>query len=214
MKEQWKPWIVNREAFLRECFSCHAGKEQMARIIESSPLDAGMDHRYITEMANEMIHFHMLRAGVSSVSASLANGILRFLTIPIEYVSFVYEAMLLTQKLLYLYTNMKQDALLKHHQLQGYLAIFFGASITLKGSSVVISETTRAVLRYFISKRLAPCIALTTAAVNASLCSVEMYQMAKEFIRNIEKRRMEHQQYLTIGYEERCNIDTPLFTVE
>lgn len=117
--------IVDREAFLWECFAQQVPDPIREQLRTCAPAAAGIDEQRIEQVSRALIHAHAARASAASLSASLAQGILRLFTIPVEYAAFVYEALRLTQKLLYLHTGMRQEQLLSHHQLSGYLYIFF-----------------------------------------------------------------------------------------
>ncbi len=211
-KQQW--WIVHREAFLMECFSSYADGLMLQKMMKTSPLDAGIDPAYIHRISQEIIHMHALKAGTVSMSASLAVGFLRLATLPAEYGSYVYESLLLVQKLLYLHTNMKQKQLLHHHQLQGYLAVFFGAASALKASGAAAGQLSNAILRRLIKQRLSKAIPLIGASVNTAVCIASITQLANEFEEELSKRQIQHQTYLTIACDEPAVIETPLFTVE
>ena len=206
-------WIVQREAFLIECFASYVDRQMLQRIVKSSPLDAGIDPSLIHQVTQEVIRTHAVKAAGTSMCASLAPGVLRLSTAWIEYASFVYETLLLTQKLLYLYTNMKQKQLLYHHQLQGYLAIFFGASTALKTTGIALGELSEVAVRHWIKGRFATLIPLVGAGVNTALTSVSIYQLANEFVMQLRQRYLQHQTYLTISCQQGEAIHTPLFAV-
>ena len=96
--------IVDREAFLWECFAQQVPDPIRERLRTCAPAAAGIDEQRIEQVSRALIHAHAARASAASLSASLAQGILRLFTIPVEYAAFVYEALRLTQKLLYLHT--------------------------------------------------------------------------------------------------------------
>ncbi len=206
-------WIVQREAFLIECFASYTDRQMLQRMIKSSPLDAGMDPSLIHQVSQEVIRIHAIKAAGASMCASLAPGVLRLPTAWIEYASFVYETLLLTQKLLYLYTGMKQNQLLHHHQLQGYLAIFFGATTALKATGIALGELSEATVRHWIKGRLASLIPLVGAGVNTALTSAAIDQLANEFVSQLQQRHLQHQTYLTISCQQGEVIRTPLFAV-
>ena len=199
--------IVDREAFLWECFAQQVPDPIREQLRTCAPAAAGVDEQQIEQVSRALIHAHAARASAASLSASLAQGILRLFTIPVEYAAFVYEALRLTQKLLYLHTGMRQEQLLSHHQLSGYLYIFFGGTLTLE----VLIKTT---LRRFLSGRMTTLAPIAGCACSTAFTCTVFLQLAEAFRQTLVERCAQQQEYLTIGCTERPAIQMPLFVVE
>ena len=92
--------VVHREAFLMKCFSSYADREQLQRMMKSSPLDAGMERHLVDQAARQAVYEHTLAASAVAFTSALAPGVLRFAAVPIEYAAFLRESLQLVQKLL------------------------------------------------------------------------------------------------------------------
>ena len=206
--------VVHREAFLMKCFSSYADREQLQRMMKSSPLDAGMERHLVDQAARQAVYEHTLAASALSFTSALAPGVLRFAAVPIEYAAFLRESLQLVQKLLYLYTGMKQKQLLHHHQLQGYLYIFLGGSTAVKASSILSERATVFALKKLLRQKLYTMVPLIGGSIDTALTAAAMYQLAEEFSQHLYQRYLQHQEYLTIGCSERTSIQTPFFQVE
>ena len=158
------------------------------------------------------VNFTMLALFQLAVAlpSALASGVMRAFTLPLEYASYLYESALLVQKLLYLYTGIKEEHMLAHHQLPGYLCIFFGTAFTAKGVSAVSGTLMRMALRHALKMRMSSFVPLAGGAVNAAVTRLSMKQLAEELIAQLKERRIEHQEYLTIGCAP-GKVETPLF---
>ena len=158
------------------------------------------------------VNFTMLALFQLAVAlpSALASGVMRAFTLPLEYASYLYESALLVQKLLYLYTGIKEEHMLAHHQLPGYLCIFFGTVFTAKGVSAVSGTLMRMALRHALKMRMSSFVPLAGGAVNAAVTRLSMKQLAEELIAQLKERRIEHQEYLTIGCAP-GKVETPLF---
>lgn len=206
--------IVDREAFLWECFAQQVPDSIREQLRTCAPAAAGVDEQQIEQVSRALIHAHAARASAASLSASLAQGILRLFTIPVEYAAFVYEALRLTQKLLYLHTGMRQEQLLSHHQLSGYLYIFFGGTLTLKASGITLEVLIKTTLRRFLSGRMATLAPIAGCACSTAFTCTVFLQLAEAFRQTLVERCAQQQEYLTIGCTERPAIQMPLFVVE
>ena len=135
MNGLWNQILVSRDAFLLESLAPYVDDEILERLQSVSPAQAGVDPRVITRISDRIIAEHADRAAAVALPSALASGVMRAFTLPLEYASYLYESALLVQKLLYLYTGIKEEHMLAHHQLPGYLCIFFGTAFTAKGVS-------------------------------------------------------------------------------
>lgn len=210
----YRALIVQREAFLWACFAQETTQETKRQLLSCAPIEAGISPQCIDQKGRSLIRAHARKAAVPAISASLAQGILRIVTIPIEYAAFVYEALRLTQELVYLYTGIRQEQLLSHHQLPGYLSIFFGSTFALKASSLGLEALIEVSLRRFLRGRATGMVPVVGGAVNTAFTYTAFCQLAETFQQELVKRREEHQTYLTIGWEEHEGIRMPLFSID
>lgn len=79
--------------------------------------------------ARQAVYEHTLAASALSFTSALAPGVLRFAAVPIEYAAFLRESLQLVQKLLYLYTGMKQKRFCIINQLPGLSVYFFRRAV-------------------------------------------------------------------------------------
>ncbi len=213
MNRMWNQILVSRDAFLLESLAPYVDDAILERLQSVSPAQAGVDPRVIARISARIIDAHASRAAAIALPSALAAGIMRAFTLPLEYASYLYESILLVQKLLYLHTSIKEEHLLAHHQLQGYLCIFFGVSLTAKGISSLTALMTRAALRHFLKKRLLTLIPLASGTVSAAMTKLSMKQLAEDLIAQLKARQIEHHEYLTIGCAP-TDIATPLFHLD
>lgn len=143
MNGLWNQILVSRDAFLLESLAPYVDDEILERLQSVSPAQAGVDPRVIARISDRIIAEHADRAAAVALPSALASGVMRAFTLPLEYASYLYESALLVQKLLYLYTGIKEEHMLAHHQLPGYLCIFFGTVFTAKGVSAVSGTLMR-----------------------------------------------------------------------
>lgn len=210
MNGLWNQILVSRDAFLLESLAPYVDDEILERLQSVSPAQAGVDPRVIARISDRIIAEHAGRAAAVALPSALASGVMRAFTLPLEYASYLYESALLVQKLLYLYTGIKEEHMLAHHQLPGYLCIFFGTAFTAKGVSAVSGTLARTALRHALKTRMSSLVPLAGGAVNAAVTRLSMKQLAEELIAQLKERRIEHQEYLTIGCAP-GKVETPLF---
>ena len=65
-------------------------------------------------------------------------------------------------------------------------------------------------LRHALKMRMSSFVPLAGGAVNAAVTRLSMKQLAEELIAQLKERRIEHQEYLTIGCAP-GKVETPLF---
>ena len=94
---------VDRASFLRSQLRPHYTDEQVREAIEFNPAHAGMSIDKIDEIADSVIKSHVLRATGTSFAAGLPGGIAMVATIPGDTVQFAWHAIVVAQKLAYLY---------------------------------------------------------------------------------------------------------------
>ena len=187
MNGLWNQILVSRDAFLLESLAAYVDDEILERLQSVSPAQAGVGPRVVARMRDRLNAQDGDRAAAVALPSALASGVMRAFTLPLEYASYLYESALLVQKLLYLYTGIKEEHMLAHHQLPGYLCIFFGTAFTAKGVSAVSGTLMRMALRHALKMRMSSLVPLAGGAVNAAVTRLSMKQLAEELIRGLRE---------------------------
>ena len=94
---------VNRSSFLNSQLSNHCDEEQVHRAIQLRPVSAGVLPYVIDKRADASIHSHMLKASGLSFAIGLPGGWAMAGSIPADVAQFYWHALVLAQKLAYLY---------------------------------------------------------------------------------------------------------------
>ena len=94
---------VDRERFLREQLQPYCRAEQVREAISTRPAEARIPKDLIDRLADSVINSHSVKAASLAFVAGLPPGPARLLTIPADTAQFVWHAIVLAQKLAYLY---------------------------------------------------------------------------------------------------------------
>ena len=94
---------VDRKPFLRAQLRPYCTEQQIEEAIDSRPAQAGIQPAVIDLLADSCIRSHVLRASGTSFAAGLPGGFAMAATIPADLVQLHWNALLLAQKLAYLY---------------------------------------------------------------------------------------------------------------
>ena len=94
---------VNRRSFLFSQLINHCSEEQVLKAIESRPAAAGISEELIDRLADSCIKGHILKASSISFAAGLPGGWAMAGTIPADLAQYHWHAIVLAQKLAYLY---------------------------------------------------------------------------------------------------------------
>ena len=94
---------VNQSDFLRTQLQVHCSEEQVRKAIESGPAHAGVSLELIDQVADSVIRSHVVRASGISFASGLPGGWFMAATIPADLAQFFWHAIVLAQKLAYLY---------------------------------------------------------------------------------------------------------------
>ena len=94
---------VDRENFLRVELSSYCDEERITKAIEDNPAKAGISLDKIDKIANSCIKWQTRKASAISFATGLPGGWAMLGTIPVEVAQFYYNAIILSQKLAYLY---------------------------------------------------------------------------------------------------------------
>ena len=94
---------VDRRAFLRSQLSPHCTEQQVGEAICSRPAGAGIPPEVVDRLADSCIRFQVLKASGTSFVAGLPGGLAMAAAIPADLVQLHWHALVLAQKLAYLY---------------------------------------------------------------------------------------------------------------
>lgn len=94
---------VDRARFLKKELSPHCDDSKVNVAIKLNPAHAGITVDRIDKIANSVIRFNIWRAAGGSLVAGIPGGLLGWLALPVDTYQFVLHAIVLAQKLAYLY---------------------------------------------------------------------------------------------------------------
>ena len=94
---------VDRDSFLASQLANYCNEEQVRKAIRLRPATAGIPSDVIDRRADASIRSHVLRASGISFAAGLPGGWAMAGTIPADVPQFYWHALVLAQKLAYLY---------------------------------------------------------------------------------------------------------------
>ena len=94
---------VDRELFLRKQLRPYCPKQQVQIAVDFNPAYAHIPLDRIDELADSVIKSHRWRAAAGSAAAGIPGGLAIVVTIPADTVWFVWHAIVVAQKLSYLY---------------------------------------------------------------------------------------------------------------
>ena len=94
---------VDRDSFLMSQLQSYCNEEQVQQAIESRPVCAGISDAVIEKLAASCIRGHIIKASGVSFATGLPGGWAMAGTIPADIAQFYWHALVLCQKLAYLY---------------------------------------------------------------------------------------------------------------
>ncbi len=94
---------VDRASFLTSQLSSYCDEEQIRKAIQFRPAMVGIPSDMIDKLSDSCIRSHILKAASISFAAGLPGGFAMAGTIPADMAQFYWHALVLSQKLAYLY---------------------------------------------------------------------------------------------------------------
>ena len=94
---------VDRASYLDSQLSSHCDDHQVIQAILNRPAEAGLSPDLIDKLADDCIRRHVLLASGTSFAAGVPGGFAMAGTIPADMAQFYWHALVLAQKLAYLY---------------------------------------------------------------------------------------------------------------
>ena len=94
---------VDRASYLASQLNSHCDDQQVVQAILSRPASAGISPDLIDKLADDCMRRHLLLASGVSFAAGVPGGFAMVGTIPAGMVQFYWHALVMAQKLAYLY---------------------------------------------------------------------------------------------------------------
>ena len=135
---------VDRASYLASQLSSHCDYQQVAQAILRRPASAGISPDLIDKLADDCIRRHVLLASGTSFAAGLPGGLAMAGTIPADMVQFYWHALVMAQKLAYLYGW--PDLLEKGEvddQTEIYLTLLVGAMLGAALARETLAEVAK-----------------------------------------------------------------------
>jgi hypothetical protein len=135
--------LIDREYFLINEFGEYCESEQMMEdLIKGGPFGCGIDDKYINSVIKKIINHH---TSLVTIISSISSGIPSIASLPLDIGSFYYHAMILSQKLAYIYGfpefDREKDARLVE-VITLFIAVMSGLNITREGLKFIIKLLT------------------------------------------------------------------------
>ncbi len=134
---------VDRESFLREQLRAHCSERQVEIAIEFNPAHARIPITTLDKIAESVIRSQNFKAAATSFFAGIPGGIFVGVTIPLDLAQNVRHAVVLAQKLAYLYgwPDLFQDGALDE-ETQARMALLLGSMLGLRKANILLSEVS------------------------------------------------------------------------
>ena len=137
---------VNREDFLREVFK-NASTEQLDKIINLGPVEAGETEKTLKNIANSIINKRTAESTVLSFATGIPGGIALAATIPTDTAQFFAIAIRLAQELVFLYgaDDVWEDGTSVDKDVQSRIVIYLGVMFGVTGTAQAVRIMTSAI---------------------------------------------------------------------
>lgn len=127
---------IDKEKFLEANFKKLVDDEQIAKAIETTPHEAGISTKIVDKIAKAVIHKQTIVVSAISFAMGLPGGFAMIATIPADIAQFYAQAIVLLQKISYLYgwpdffelekgEEISEEALLL---ITGFIGVMLGAA--------------------------------------------------------------------------------------
>ena len=135
---------VDRRAFLKSQLSPYCNEQQVDEAIGGTPAKAGVPPEVTDRLADSCIRSHVLKASGTSFAAGLPGGWAMTATIPADLVQLNWHALVLAQKLAYLYgwrDLLEEGEVDEQTELE--LTLLFGAMMGAAAAERGLAELTK-----------------------------------------------------------------------
>ena len=136
---------VNRTKFLTSQLRSHCSEEQVQVAIKSRPATAGVSKGTIDRLADGCINSHLLKTSAISFATGIPGGWAMAGSIPTDLVNFYWNAIVLSQKLAYLYGW--PDAFIENDEVddetKNWITLLIGSMMGASKANRAISEVAK-----------------------------------------------------------------------
>ena len=135
---------VDRASFLFSQLSSHCNEDQVMRAIRGRPTQAGVSPEVIDMLADSSIRGHVLKASGISFAVGLPGGWVMAGTIPADLAQFYWHALVLAQKLAYLYgwPDLLESGEVDE-ETEMYLTLLLGAMVGAAAANRALGEVAK-----------------------------------------------------------------------
>ena len=132
---------IEREEFLQKYFSSRFDREIVARIVQTSPIRAGVNESVLYEIARECINYEKKK--VSALSFATGSG--GFVGIPTDLAQYMAHVLRISQKLAYIYgyPEIRSIEGSMDEKTQKIILLFIGVMYGVSGANKVIAEISK-----------------------------------------------------------------------
>ena len=132
---------IEREEFLQNNFSSRFDSEMVARIVQTSPIRAGVNESVLHEIARECIDYEQMK--VSALSFATGSG--GFVGIPADLAQYLAHVLRISQKLAYIYGYPEILSIEESmdEKTQKIILLFIGVMYGVSGANKVIAEISK-----------------------------------------------------------------------
>lgn len=132
---------IEREEFLQNNFSSRFDREIVARIVQTSPIRAGVNESVLYEIARECIDYEQKK--VSALSFVTGSG--GFAGIPADLAQYLAHVLRISQKLAYIYGYPEILSIegSMDEKTQKIILLFIGVMYGVSGANKVIAEISK-----------------------------------------------------------------------
>ena len=141
---------IDRADFLRQEFrKIHVDDDQIARAIESTPIQAGIELSTLDSVGVSVIAFETNKSAAMSFAAGLPGGLAMIASVPGDVTQYYVHAFRVMQKLAYLYgwQNFLGDLDDVDDETLGKFSLFLGVMMGVSGASVGLTSFVSQVAR-------------------------------------------------------------------
>ena len=132
---------VDRNSFLYSQLHNYCDETQVRKAIEDRPANAGIPSNLIDRLADACIKSHVRKASAISFGMGLPGGLAMAATIPADLAQFYWHAIVLSQKLAYLYgwpDLLKEDEV--DEETRAKITLLIGAMMGAQAANKIISQ--------------------------------------------------------------------------
>ncbi len=136
---------VDRESFLRSAFRQYCTKDELEKAIKN-PVDV-LPQKLIDNLADSCINNHLIKVSSISFFAGIPGGLTMAATIPADMANYFWHALVLAQKLAYLYgiQNLCDENGIMTETTQEMLTLLLGVMMGVSTANEVITNASRAI---------------------------------------------------------------------